>query len=224
MQEAESAGAPWVARGALWDSRVARGQIRYRDRRGGLSLPLPRLAGRYQADNAALAVAMLRHQERLDIPCEAFAEGISTTDWPARLQKLRPGPLLDRLPAGSELWIDGGHNGAAARLVADFAAKSLAQHAPLVLLFASLTTKDPRAMLKPFRGIADEVHSLPIPDHDHRSPQALADLASELGFRATANGDLGEALGRVDRPARVLVFGSLYLAGEVLKANGEIPD
>ena len=224
QQAAEAAGAPWIGRGALWDSRVIRSHIRYRDRSGPLKLPMPNLAGRHQADNAALAVAMLRNQARFGITTEAFADGIANADWPARLQKLEGGPLTKRLPNGSELWIDGGHNGAAARLVAEHARRSFSGDLPLVLLFASLSSKDPRAMLRPFRGLVSTVHTLPIADHDHRPPDELAALAEEMGFEATANERLETALGRVQQPSRVLVFGSLYLAGEALKANGEVPD
>lgn len=220
---AERAGAQWIGRGALWDMRVIRGRIRYRDRNGTAELPMPCLPGRHQADNAALAVAMLRHQDRLPMPADAFAGGIRTAAWPARLQKLRPGPLADRLPAGSELWIDGGHNGAAARLIAGHARRCWTDGKPLALLFASLASKDPGAMLNPFAGLAGEVHALPIADHDHRPPDELAALAESLGFLATANASLELALGRIDRPSRILVFGSLYLAGEALKANAEIP-
>jgi dihydrofolate synthase/folylpolyglutamate synthase len=223
MKAAEVVGAPWIGRGALWEARVIRGHIRYRDRTGSLDLPMPRLPGRYQADNAALAVAMLRHQHKLSIADEALAEGITAADWPARMQRLAPGPLLEHLPEGSELWLDGGHNASAARLVADFFRRSVPADLPLVLLFASLSTKDPRAMLKPFRELATEVHTLPIPDHEHRPPKALAQLAEELGFTATANAELAEALRRIEKPSRVLIFGSLYLSGDVLRANGEIP-
>ena len=79
-------------------------------------------------------------------------------------------------------------------------------------------------MLRPFAGLADQVHTLPIADHDCRPPEELAALASELGFRASANASLEQALARIETPARVLVFGSLYLAGEALKANAEVPD
>jgi dihydrofolate synthase/folylpolyglutamate synthase len=79
-------------------------------------------------------------------------------------------------------------------------------------------------MLKPFRGLAAQVHTLPIPYHDHFPPEALAKLAGELGFAATSNATLNETLGRIKAPSRVLIFGSLYLAGEVLRANREIPD
>jgi dihydrofolate synthase/folylpolyglutamate synthase len=224
QQRAEAVGAPWIGRGALWDMRVIRGSIRYRDRIGPLKLPMPSLPGRFQAENAALAVAMLRNQEMLDIPVEAFADGITGANWPARLQKLHDGPLAKLLPGGSEIWIDGGHNASAARLVADHARREWRGDLPLVLLFASLSTKDPRAMLKPFMVLAEDVHTLPVPDHEHRSPEELAGLARELGFDSTANTALRKALARVKRPSRILVFGSLYLAGEVLKANGEIPD
>jgi dihydrofolate synthase/folylpolyglutamate synthase len=221
---AEEAGALWVARGALWDSRLIRGAIHYRDRGGSLQLPMPRLPGRHQADNAALGVAMLRQQEVFDISPDAIAAGIVNARWPARLEKLGPGPLTRRLPAGSELWIDGGHNGAAARLVADFARRCFDDGLPLALLFASLANKDPAAMLRPFAGLAGQVHTLPIADHDCRPPKALAALATTLGFRASANPSLEQALERIETPARVLVFGSLYLAGEALKANGAVPD
>jgi dihydrofolate synthase/folylpolyglutamate synthase len=224
QQKAESAGAPWIGRGSLWDSRVIRSHIHYRDRSGALNLPMPALAGRYQADNAALAVAMLRHQDSLDIPEDAFADGIRRAKWPARLQRLSAGPVTKLVRAGCEIWIDGGHNASAARLVADHVRRTFAADLPFVLLFASLRTKSPRAMLKAFAGLAGEVHTLPVPDHEHFSPTELAKLAKELGFESTANDSVQQALGRVEQPSRVLIFGSLYLAGEVLKANDEIPN
>ena len=223
-QAAEKAGAPWIARGALWDSRVIRDRIRYRDRSGGLKLPLPALPGRFQADNAALAVAMLRFQEQLQVPDEAIAAGIASAQWPARLQRFAPGPLTRLLPKGSELWVDGGHNSGAARRIASFARREFRDGLPLVLLFASLSSKDPKAMLRPFAGIAVGVHTLPIADHDCRSPEELSVLADKLGFVTNANHDLRQALKSIDRPARVLLFGSLYLAGEALAANGQAPD
>jgi dihydrofolate synthase/folylpolyglutamate synthase len=224
QEKAEEVGAPWIGRGALWESRLIRGRIHYRDHRGALTLPMPALPGRYQADNAALAVAMLRHQNKFDIPDEAYAGGISAASWPARMQRLAPGPVTLRLPAGSELWLDGGHNASAARLVADYVARDFSNDLPFVLVFASLKTKSPRTILKSFRVMAKDVHTLPVPFHDHYSPDVLAKLANELGFDATANATLDEALDRVAAPSRVLIFGSLYLAGEVLRANREIPD
>jgi dihydrofolate synthase/folylpolyglutamate synthase len=224
QEKAEAAGAPWIGRGALWDSRLIRGHIHYRDRHGALNLPMPSLPGRYQADNAALAVAMLRHQDKLALHNDAFAEGVTSATWPARMQRLADGPVTRQLPRGSELWLDGGHNASAARLVADYVRRGVPGDLPFVLLFAALETKSPRTMLKSFRGLSKEVHTLPIPFHEHFTPEALAALAEELGFEATANSTLDEALARVKVPSRVLIFGSLYLAGEVLRANAEIPD
>ena len=224
QQKAEAVGARWVGRGALWDMRVIRGSIRYRDRIGGLKLPMPSLPGLFQADNAALAVAMLRQQERFDVPVTAMAEGISGATWPARLHKLEPGPLAKLLPAGSEIWLDGGHNASAARRVANHVRRSFAGDLPLVLLFASLKSKDPASMLRAFRGVAAAVVTVPIADHDDYSPEDLAAIAAEMSFNVVAAASLKAALERIRAPSRVLVFGSLYLAGEALEANREIPD
>ncbi|HUE80154.1 MAG TPA: folylpolyglutamate synthase/dihydrofolate synthase family protein [Sphingomicrobium sp.] len=221
---ASALGAPWLPRGGVWDATVARGLLRYRDRTGTLDLPLPQLTGRHQAMNAALAVAMLRHQQRLEVPDSAFAAAMSRADWPARLQRLAPGPLTALLPPGSELWVDGGHNPSAARAVAAHARRHFARDLPLVLVFASLATKDPERALKPFEGLATEVHTVPIEDHEFHAPEELAALARSMGFSATAHKALQQALGAIKTPARVLVFGSLYLAGEALAANGQAPD
>lgn len=224
QRKAEDAGATWIGRGALWDMRIIRGSIHYRDGSGGLKLPMPALAGRHQADNAALAIAMLRQQDRFAFSHEDFVQGIEEATWPARLQKLGDGPLARLLPKGSELWLDGGHNASAARLIADHARRDFSGDLPLVLIFASLATKNPRAMLGPFSGLAAAVHTVPIPDHESQPPEKLARLATDLGFAASASTSLRNALKRVAGRARVLVFGSLYLAGDVLKANREIPD
>ena len=223
-QIAHDAGAKWLPRGGAWNASVSRSKLRYRDRAGTLDLPLPRLPGRHQAMNAALSVAMLRHQDQLELPAGALNAAMDWADWPARMQRLLPGPLTQILPAGSELWIDGGHNPAAARAIADHARRHFAPGLPLVLVFASLTSKDPRGMLRPFQGIATAVHTVPIGDHDFRDPADLAALAHSMGFGGSAHATLGEALTAIKSPARVLVVGSLYLAGEALAANGQVPD
>jgi dihydrofolate synthase/folylpolyglutamate synthase len=223
QQTAEKAGAQWVARGALWNARIVRDHLHYRDRLGGLTLPLPRLRGRHQADNAALAVAILRHQDLLPIPDDAMAEGIRTADWPARLQPLGNGPLLGLVPKGSEIWIDGGHNGHAARSVADHFRRSDPNGLPLVLIFGCLTSKQPRSILRPFQDLASTIVTVPVPDHDSLTPESLASLADELGFQASLAANLETALKRIDAPSRVLIFGSLYLAGAALQANGFRP-
>ncbi|HEY6661544.1 MAG TPA: folylpolyglutamate synthase/dihydrofolate synthase family protein [Sphingomicrobium sp.] len=223
-QIARDKGARWLPRGGEWDASVRHGKLRYGDKTGALDLPLPRLPGKHQAMNAALAVAMLRHQQLLNVPDGALRDGIVRADWPARMQKLSDGPLARLLPAGSELWLDGGHNPSAARAIAEMIQLRFGDDLPLVLLFASLGTKDPKGTLTPFRGLAAQVLTVRIPDHDCRDPAALAELARALGFRAEAYGGPEEALAAVKAPARVLIFGSLYLAGEVLAANGDVPD
>jgi len=221
---ARDKGAVWLPRGQAWDAFARRGKLHYRDQRGTLELPLPSLPGKHQAVNAALAVAMLRHQQALDVPEAAMRAAMTSAHWPARMQKLTDGPLTHLLPEGSELWLDGGHNPSAARAIAEFVQLRFNHDLPLVLAFASLSTKNPKGVLSPFRGLASVVLTLPIPDHDHRDPQELAGLARELGFRAEPHQDIANALAAIRAPARVLIFGSLYLAGEVLAANGEIPD
>ena len=140
------------------------------------------------------------------------------------MQRLSDGPLTQLLPTGSELWLDGGHNPSAAKAIAEFFQLRFGDDLPLVLLFASLGTKDPKGALSPFRGLAQQVLTVPIPDHESRDPQDLAYLARSLGFRAEAFSTVTNALTAIAVPARVLIFGSLYLAGEVLAANDEIPD
>lgn len=216
---ARSIGAPLRSRGGVWDAVVSRGKLRYRDEQGAFDLPLPRLAGRHQAMNAALAVAMLRHQRELKVPASALVAAMGWADWPARLEHLAPGPL-----AGTrEIWLDGGHNPSAARQVAAFVRRRF-QGELLHLVFASLATKDPAGMLEPFKGVAAQVHAVPIPGHACFAPEELVEIAAGLGFPTLAHDDVGEAVAAIPTDARVLIFGSLYLAGEVLAANGQLPD
>ncbi|MDP9422676.1 MAG: bifunctional folylpolyglutamate synthase/dihydrofolate synthase [Pseudomonadota bacterium] len=221
---AHEVGAIWEPRGLHWDALVRQGMLRYRDREGELDLPLPRLPGKHQALNAALAVAMLRHQSGIAVPPSALTAAMGWANWPARLQQLHGGPLFDMLPKGSELWVDGGHNPSAARLVADYAKKHWHDRLPLVLLFASLQSKDAAGTLRPFKGIAAEVLTLPIEGHEFRPPEGLAHLAESMGLAARSRSSLAGAMTALRKPARVLVFGSLYLAGELLALNGPLPD
>jgi len=221
---AKKAGAKWEPRGGNWHASVRNEKLRYRDRQGDIELPLPRLPGKHQALNAALAVAMLRHQSAITLPQSALTAAMGWANWPARLQQLHAGPLYSMLPRGSELWVDGGHNPSAARLVADYAGKRWQDGQPLVLLFASLKAKDAAGTLRPFKGLAAEVLTLPIEGHECRPPQELAHLAESMGLAARARSGLADAMTALRKPARVLVFGSLYLAGELLGLNGPLPD
>ena len=221
---ARAAGAAWEPRGLNWHASIRRDRIHYRDRQGELELPLPRLPGKHQALNGALAVAMLRHQSAISVPSSALTAAMGWANWPARLQQLHGGPLFEMLPKGSELWVDGGHNPSAARLVADYAKQHWGDGRPLVLLFASLASKDAAGTLRPFKGIAAEVLTLPIDGHDYRTPQELAHLAESMGLAARARTGLADAMTALRKKSRVLVFGSLYLAGELLGLNGPLPD
>ena len=221
---AHDAGAIWEPRGLHWEAVTRGGKLRYRDRHGELVLPLPRLPGKHQAMNAALAVAMLRHQSAFAIPEAAFTAAMGWAQWPARMQQLTAGPLFSMLPKGSDLWVDGGHNPGAARLVADHVKKHWTDGLPLVLIFASLQSKDAAGTLRPFKGIASEVLTLPIEGHECRPADELATLAESMGLSARPRASLSDAMTALRRPARVLVFGSLYLAGELLGLNGPLPD
>jgi len=218
---ADAAGAPWLPRGRSWDASVSGSELRYRDGAGELILPLPTLHGDHQAINAALAIALLRHQDALVVPASAMAAGLRAARWPARLQRLGPGPLT---AARRELWLGGCHNPAAAREGAAFVRERFTDGAPLHLLFACLASKDPAGILCTFQGLAAHVHTLPVRDHQVHAPEELATLAAQFGMPATRHNDLPNALAAVPEGARTLIFGSLYLAGEVLRANQELPD
>jgi len=224
---AAAVGAPWLPRGTAWEARLMAGTLHYRDGRGGVDLPLPRLAGLHQAMNAALAVAMLRHQPALAIPDSALRAAMGRAEWPARLQLLAPGPLRDLLPADAELWLDGAHNPTAARMVAEH---FRGREAPFHLIVGLLANKDASGILHAFRGRSPTVHAVPVPGHEHHPSAALAAVAGEAGLTAMPAKSVAEALGWIARqadrarPPVVLVMGSLYLAGTVLKANGQPPD
>jgi dihydrofolate synthase/folylpolyglutamate synthase len=217
---ARERGAIWVPRGGTWDAIASGGKLHYRDERGELDLPLPRLPGRHQAMNAALAVAILRHQQELPMRPSALGAALGWADWPARLQRLATGPLA----GNREVWLDGGHNPSAARQIASYARHHWADGKPLHMIFASLTTKDPRGMLEPFQNLVAHVHAVPIPGHACFPPEALVKVASDLSISADEHGGVEEGLDSVPADARVLIFGSLYLAGTVLAANDQVPD
>ncbi len=228
-EAAAAAGAHWLPRGGRWDAILDGGRLHYRDGDGSLSLPAPRLPGAHQAMNAALAIAMLRHQQRLEVREPALRASTGWTEWPARLQLLSAGPLRDGLPGGSELWLDGAHNAAAARAVADFFRGHVPAGRPFHILFGLLAGKDAPGVLRPFRGRPLTLHAIPVPGHEHHAPDALAAAARAAGLNAMPAAGVEEALQWIARhadrakPPIVLILGSLYLAGEVLKANGQPP-
>ena len=205
------AGAPLHMRGHDWWAEVAE-TIEYRDRHGELSLPLPHLPGRHQGDNAALAVAMLRHQDRVTVSPIAMAEGIRWARWPARLQLLGAGPLT-ALAAGRAVWLDGGHNADAGLAIGrHFAGQRL--H----LVIGMLANRYPQAIIDPLEGRLASVTAVPIDGSEAHGAEAYAGRAKWSPDVATALQELP------DDGLPVLIAGSLYLAGKVLAANDEIPD
>ncbi|MCQ8183888.1 bifunctional folylpolyglutamate synthase/dihydrofolate synthase [Parvularcula sp. BGMRC 0090] len=216
------------------DWQVARegGGFTYEDEQGLSDLPLPRLQGSHQIDNAALAVAALK-AAGLAPAEELIAMGIEAAEWPARLQRLKPGPLtaLVTKHAGDpgELWLDGGHNPHAGRALAR-ALADLEERAPrpLVLVVGMQKNKDAGGFLSAFEGLASLVLTVKADTKAAASPEVLAKQAEEAGLSAKPMGSVEEALtfaadafGRSgEGQPRVLICGSLYLAGEVLKKNG----
>ncbi len=227
---ATRAGAEIFARGASWDAAPYRGELHYRDLEGRLDLPLPRLAGSHQAQNAGLAIAMLRHQKVLSVPPAAMRAAMGWAEWPARMQPLGPGPLRDLLPKDAELWLDGGHNPAAARVVADHLRAAVPAGQPLHLVMGLLANKDATGVLRAFAGRHATLHAVPVPDHEHHAPVELVAMAKHVGLTALPAVDVADALGWIGRhadrtePPYVLILGSLYLAGEVLRENRQLPD
>ncbi|MEY2882868.1 MAG: bifunctional folylpolyglutamate synthase/dihydrofolate synthase [Pseudomonadota bacterium] len=220
------AGAPLLIRGTDWDAAVYEGALHYRDATGRLALPLPRLAGAHQADNAALAVAMLRAQDMMPVNEAGLKAGMGWAEWPARLQRLDAGPLLALLPPGSQLWIDGGHNPAAGRAIADSLTPAWLGGRPLHMVVGMLAAKDAQGFLKAFTGRAASLHAVPIPGHAHHAPDQLASDAAAAGLTAQAAADLPAALRAIaaqagEQPLQVLITGSLYIAGAALAANGQ---
>jgi len=217
-------GAPLLMRGHDWDAAGYEGHLHYRDDHGKLTLPLPRLPGQHQLDNAGLALALLRTQTQLTVPESALRAATGWAEWPARLQSLHEGPLYDKLPQGSELWLDGAHNPSAARALSSFI---LAQTPPLplVLISGMLSSKDHDGILKAFPA-GTRLIAVPIAGHASLTPEDLTAAAQKAGLDAVPAQSLEAAFARLTpltRPLRVLVCGSLHLAGDLLRQNGPLP-
>jgi len=225
---AEEVGAPLFVAGQDWTAGEERGRLVYQDTGGLLDLPPPRLFGRHQFDNAGTAIAALRATD-LKLPPRAFEEGIVAADWPARMQRLASGDLLARAPAGSELWLDGGHNADGGRIVAGALADLEDRVSrPLVLVVGMLSTKDTEGFLRNFTGLARALVAVPVGGEKGLAPDAIAAVAQRIGIAAQTAGGIEEALDMVGAlelspPPRVLITGSLYLAGDALAANGTPP-
>jgi len=229
-RQAARLNAPLKIAGEDWPATVERGRLVYQDEAGLLDLPAPRLYGRHQFENAGLAIAALRAIKPLKIAPAAYEAGVAKADWPARMQRLTQGALAKLAPEGSELWLDGGHNPDGGRAIAA-ALADLEERVsrPLVLIVGMMATKDTEGFLRNFTGLARRMIAVPIPNVEKgMSAEAVADAARAIGLPATSRDNLAEALEAarkldLDPPPRILITGSLYLAGEVLRENGTLP-
>ncbi|ONF97694.1 bifunctional folylpolyglutamate synthase/dihydrofolate synthase [Sphingomonas jeddahensis] len=222
---ARTNGATLLARGEKWNAAVGE-TLTYRDQTGTLDLPLPTLPGVHQADNAALALAMLRHQQTIAVAPQAMQAGVRDAFWPARMQRLSDGPLTRLLgtPPAHGIWLDGAHNESAAMAIAD----NWPRHVPTAIVIGILANKRAGEVLRRLIGMANKVQviAVPVPGHASHSPAALAAEAQVLGAVSAATAEtVQEAFTALAGAGaeRVLVAGSLYLAGKVLDANDELP-
>jgi dihydrofolate synthase / folylpolyglutamate synthase len=195
-----------------------------------MDLAAPKLFGRHQFDNAGLAIATLRAQAAFKINPAAFERGIVSAEWPARMQRLTSGKLVDQGPKACEIWLDGGHNAEGGR-VAAAALGDLEERVsrPLVVIAGMMANKDAENFLANFAGLTRHIMAVQIPGRNNAMPpDRLADAARALGMRVEISASVEAALQTLSRlayevPPRILITGSLYLAGHVLSANGTLP-
>lgn len=211
-------GAPVLAYGQHWHVGPEAGRMVYQDERGLLDLPRPNLPGDHQIMNAGAALAALRALGVDDAACEA---AVTQAQWPARMQRLTSGPLIDAAPQ-AELWLDGGHNPAAGEAIAAVLATGPAR--PMHLICGMLNTKDVTGYMTPLAAHAASLHAVSIPGEAATlSASQTADAARAVGLTAFEADSVMAALRAItaqDPTARVLICGSLYLAGNVLRDHG----
>ena len=220
---AAATGAPLVAEGKDWYVLSRANSSTYCSGDTVCDLPVPSLVGKHQLRNAGHAVAIARRMKGFEVSDAAIATGLTTARWPARLQRLHTGPLAELMPTGWELWLDGGHNPAAGKVLADHTRAW--RDKPLHLVLAMMTGKDPIGFLKPLESVAASLCGIAIPDEDASLPAEKATLAAQyVGIEATTADTVDAAIRGIvannNVPARILICGSLYLAGHVLRENG----
>lgn len=217
--QARAVGAPLAARGRDWMIGPRAGGLRYEDASGSLDLPFPSLPGAHQHDNAGIAIATLRALGDRRIGAEAIAAGIAGAVWPARLQRLTQGPLADLLPDGWELYLDGGHNPGAAQVLAAHLAAN--RDRPWHVIVGMKSGKHAASFLAALAAETASLWAVSEPgQHLAQPPEAIV---AASGGVARIGPRIADALRRIaaeyDHPARILICGSLYLAGRVLSEN-----
>ncbi len=211
-------GAPLLVNGQHWHVNEENGRLIYQDETGLRDLPLPNLLGAHQIQNAGAALAVLRHLQMGD---DAYEAAATKAEWPARMQRLKTGPLTEQAPL-AELWLDGGHNAAAGVALADVLAKLPKR--PTHMICGMLNTKDVTGYLAPLADQAESLTAVSIPGEANTlSADDTAAAAARVGLPASTAENVAAALTAItdkDPQARVLICGSLYLAGNILRENG----
>ncbi|TBX15983.1 bifunctional folylpolyglutamate synthase/dihydrofolate synthase [Nioella sediminis] len=213
-------GAPLLVYGQHWHVWEERDRLIFQDETGLLDLPLPNLVGAHQVMNAGAVLAALRHLGFAEAACEA---AVTQAEWPARMQRLKSGPLVDMAEAaGSDLWLDGGHNPAAALAIVESLSRLPVK--PTHLICGMLNTKDVGGFMRPLAGVAESLHAVSIPGQAATlSAEDTVAKARAAGLSAETAKDVQSALSAILSEApgsRVLICGSLYLAGVVLQTHG----
>ena len=215
---AQALGAPLLAHGRQWQVWEERGRMTYQDEQGLLDLPLPNLIGAHQVHNAGAALAGLR---ALGFAPEVCEQAVTHAHWPARMQRLKEGPLVEAA-ASAELWLDGGHNPAAGEAIAETLSRLAPRRAHLIV--GMLNTKDVRGFLAPLAPHVDSLHAVTIPGEKNTLTAAeTLEAALDTGHNAVAAESVLASVREItaaDPAARILICGSLYLAGHVLRENG----
>lgn len=228
---AERLGAPLSVFGQDFMAHEEMGRLVYQDEDGLSDIPLPRLPGRHQYGNAAAAIRACR-AAGFDITEAVMDKAMTTVEWAGRLQRLTDGALVSKAPPGAEIWLDGGHNPGAGEVIAEaMAGFEERKSRPLYMIIGMINTKEPVGYFQAFKDLARKVFTVPIRNSDAAiDPLALAVSAAEAGLHASAVSSVAQAFGAIrdlqtpgDPPPRILIGGSLYLAGDVLSDNGTPP-
>ena len=231
IETAERLGCPVSVYGQDFFAVEENGRMAYQDDGELLDLPLPRLAGRHQQANAAAAIRALK-AAGFGPTEQSITQGLLNVSWPGRLERLTHGRLVEGAMDGVEFWIDGGHNPGAGQVIAEAMANlNDRESRPLFLITGMINTKEPVGYFEAFAGMARHVFTVPVPDSDASlDPDFLADTADEAGLTAEPADSVEAAIAaicsnwnRLERPPRILIGGSLYLLGDVLRVNGTPP-
>ena len=223
LARSQDLGSPLYIQDEDWFTEVTNENLLYKGIKTSLSLPLPNLVGQHQIQNAGLALATIDRLNNFRITKNSLAKGITSASWPARLQRLSAGPLFNEIPKNWELWLDGGHNPSAGRALADFITVNWYDK-PLHLIVGMLSSKDCKAYLSPLVNLIKTLHTVTIQtESTSMKSKELAKIGYEIGIDSVASISILSAIKQIKNSfsnhSRIIICGSLYLAGEVLRKN-----